>query len=265
MVLDGQEPLSYKFNPRKLVAVYYGSLAAVAVVILLLVMFTPLGTLVYNQEDEELRASVIQVRQNVAALRDSLAARDMQLAEIQRVLALGEDTTFQISDYYRDRVIDANAVSMPEPESFSRVNTSEMITQNEIIFSGLLKNAPEFPASYPVEGTLTRVYNPETGHLGIDIATKENIPFRAIAEGAVVNQDWTVNFGYVIYIQHNNGLISVYKHASSISKSPGDIVLKGDILGTTGDTGVMSSGPHLHLEIWKNGVPQNPVLYLIES
>lgn len=267
VIFDDEEPessTSYKFRPDKLITAYYGSLVAVVVVILLIVMFTPLGTLVYNQEDEELRAGVIEIQQKVAALRDSLAARDTQLAEIQQVLALGEDTTFEVNSDYRNHFYDENYTSVPEAESFSRINTSEMITQNEIIFSGLLKNAPEFPALYPVEGTLTRGYNPEIGHFGIDIATKDDTPFRAIADGAVINQDWTVNFGYVLHVQHSNGLISVYKHASSVSRSPGDIILKGDILGTTGDTGVMSSGPHLHLEIWKNGVPQNPISYLIK-
>lgn len=267
VVFDDDDPASstsYKFRPEQLITVYYSSLVGVVVIMLLLVMFTPLGGLVYNQEDEELRSSVIEIQQKVAALKDSLSARDMQLAEIQQVLALGEDTTFGVSNDYRDQIFSENDISISELESFSRVNTSDMITKNEIIFSGLLKNAPEFPAFYPVEGTLTRGYNPETGHFGIDIATKDNTPFRAIADGAVVSHDWTVNYGYVLHVQHSNGLISVYKHASALSRSAGDIMLKGDILGTTGDTGVMSSGPHLHLEIWKNGVPQNPISYLVK-
>lgn len=268
VVLDDQEPESsntYKFRPEKLMVTFYLAMAGVAALVLLLVMFTPLGSLVYNQEDEELREAVIGIQQRVEALKDSLEARDMQLAEIQEVLALGADTTFSVSPDIGESYTGENELSETSLEQVSPVNTPDMITQNEIIFSGLLKNAPQFPASYPVDGTLTRGYNPVTGHYGIDIATKENSPFRAIADGAVVNQDWTVNYGYVVYIQHSNGLISVYKHASSTAKSAGDIILKGDILGTVGDSGVLSSGPHLHLEIWKNGVPQNPVSYLIKS
>ncbi len=74
-----------------------------------------------------------------------------------------------------------------------------------------------------------------------------------------------MNYGYVIHIQHENGIVSIYKHASSLSKNIGDIVLKGDIVGTVGNAGTQSTGPHLHIEIWRNGVPQNPLMYLVKS
>lgn len=268
MVFDDGDPgssTSYEFEPSKMILAFYGVLVGVIILMLLLVIFTPLGSLGYIQEDKELKSAVIEIREKVTALKDSLEARDMQMAKIQQVLAAGSDTTFEIRNDYRNQFAEDDGLSGLNRSLFSRTSDAEVITQNEIIFSGLLKNAPEFPASYPVEGTFTRGYNPETKHYGIDIATRDQTPFRAIADGVVVNQDWTVNFGYVLHIQHGNGLLSVYKHASDVSRSAGDIVLKGDIVGTVGDAGVMSSGPHLHMEIWKNGVPQNPSFYLIKS
>lgn len=265
---DEEGPASssnFKFKPEKLLRVYLASLLLMVVIALLLFMFTPLGNLVYNQDDHELRESVIEISQKVQALKDSLNARDMQLAEIQEILAEGKDTTFNIERQYESSSkIPAND-TQSEQNTFTGVNAYEMISNNEIIFSSLFKRAPEFPAFYPVSGTLTRGYNPENGHYGIDIATKNNITFKSLADGAVINQDWTANFGYVIQVQHNNGIISIYKHASSVSKNIGDVILKGEILGTVGDVGILSSGPHLHLEIWKNGVPQNPNSYLIKS
>lgn len=265
---DNDGPASsatYKFRPEKLWQLFYVSLACMVIIALLLFMFTPLGNIIYNQQDHELRESVIEISQKVEALKDSLNARDMQLAEIQEILSAGKDTTFTIGGQYQSgtqRQMDANS---PEQNSFSEVNAYKIISKNEIIFSSLFKRAPEFPAFFPVSGTLTRGFNPENGHFGIDIATKSNIPFKALADGAVINQDWTANYGYVIQVQHNNGIISIYKHASSVSKDIGDVILKGEILGTVGDVGILSSGPHLHLEIWKNGVPQNPNSYLIKS
>lgn len=265
---DDEGPASsqtFKFRPEKLWHLFYASLGVMLVVALLLFMFTPLGNLVYNQEDHELRQSVIEVSQRVQALKDSLNARDMQLAEIQQILSAGQDTVFDVGASYRTDIETEERPQYGEQKTISEVNAYEMISQNEIIFSSLFKQAPEFPAFYPVNGTQTRGYNPENGHYGIDIATKNNIPFRALADGAIINQDWTTNFGYVIQVQHNNGIISIYKHASSVSKKIGDIILKGEILGTVGDVGILSSGPHLHLEIWKNGVPQNPNSYLVNS
>lgn len=266
VLFDDEEPessTSYQFKPGKLLLVVYVTAAATAVVILFTVMFTPAGALVYNQQDEELRQSALEIQQKVQVLTDSLEARDTQLTQMRQVLASNADTTFAIdpgvSSYSDQQIFPGNT----EPESFSAVNNDDVISTNEIIFSSLFHSNVEFPAFYPVDGTVSRGYNAESGHFGIDIATQRNVPFRAIAEGAVVNQDWTMNYGYVIHVQHNNGLMSVYKHASSVTKSVGDIILKGDILGTVGDVGVMSSGPHLHVEIWKNGVPQNPNVYLI--
>jgi len=265
---DDEGPASsktFKFRPEKLWHLFYGSLAVMLVIALLIFMFTPVGNLIYNQEDHELRQSVIEISERVQALKDSLNARDMQLAEIQQILSAGTDTVFNVGTPYQPQMQNAEGSAFREQNAISEVNAYEMISQNEIIFSSLFKQAPEFPAFYPVNGTLTRGYNPENGHYGIDIATKNNIPFRALADGAVINQDWTTNYGYVIQVQHNNGIISIYKHASSVSKKIGDVILKGEILGTVGDVGILSSGPHLHLEIWKNGVPQNPNSYLVKS
>lgn len=265
---DDEGPASsktFKFRPEKLWHLFYGSLAVMLVIALLIFMFTPMGNLIYNQEDHQLRQSVIEISERVQALKDSLNARDMQLAEIQQILSAGTDTVFDVGTPYQPQMQNTEGSEFREQNAISEVNAYEMISQNEIIFSSLFKQAPEFPAFYPVNGTLTRGYNPENGHYGIDIATKNNIPFRALADGAVINQDWTTNYGYVIQVQHNNGIISIYKHASSVSKKIGDVILKGEILGTVGDVGILSSGPHLHLEIWKNGVPQNPNSYLVKS
>ena len=261
---DPESSTSYHFKPSKLWSYFYGSLLLAVILTLIVVMFTPAGSLLYSSEDNELRQRVIEVSKRVQALKDSLQARDTQLSEMQQVIASNEDTSFSVSGNIENSNLDGSRESR-ELDFSSEVSIDGMLSENEIIFSKIFKQAPEFPTDYPIEGTLTRGYNPKDGHYGIDIAVEQGTSFRAIADGAVINQDWTVNYGFVLHVQHNNGIITVYKHATSLSKSIGDIVLKGDILGTAGDVGVMSSGPHLHMEIWKNGVPQNPNSYLIKS
>ncbi|NGP86861.1 M23 family metallopeptidase [Fodinibius halophilus] len=267
VLFDDDEPessTSYHFKPSHLWQLFYGALVGVCIITLLLVMFTPLSTLLYNREDAQLRERVIKVSKKVEALQDSLDARDTQLSEMQQVIAGGVDTSFSVSQDYNAVGGQVKSESW-EPESFSDVSIDGMLSQDDIIFSKIFDSMPEFPTGYPIDGTSTRGYNPKSGHYGIDIATKKGTEFKAIADGAIVNQDWTVNYGFVLHLQHSNGIITVYKHAASVSKSIGDIVKKGDILGTAGDVGVLSSGPHLHIEIWKNGVPQNPNAYLIKS
>lgn len=266
VLFDDYEPessTSYHFRPAKLWKLFYASLAAVVVITLLLFMFTPLSSLLYNRSDAQLRERVIQISQKVQALRDSLQARDNQLSEMQQVIAGGEDTTFAVRGVSQSKSgLASSEWEVPENSGESQ---GGMISQNEIIFSNIFEEAPDFPADFPIEGTLTRGYNPAKGHYGIDIAVESKTPFKAIADGSIINQDWTMNYGFVLHVQHSNGIITIYKHANSLSKSIGDIVMKGDILGTAGDVGVMSSGPHLHVEIWKDGVPKNPNMYLIKS
>ncbi len=261
---DPESSTSYNFRPSKLWNLFYVLILGVILITLLLVMFTPISGLLYNQHDAQLREQVIEVSQKVKALQDSLDARDTQLSEMQQVIATGGDTSFVVDDNVTSEQQSAYQ-NNSELDLTSEVTNNGMLSQNEILFSKIFENVPEFPTNYPVEGTFTRGYNPDNGHYGLDIATKQGTSFKAIADGAIINQDWTVNYGFVLHVQHNNGIITVYKHAASVAKSVGDIVLKGDVLGTTGDVGVLSSGPHLHLEIWKNGVPQNPNSYLIKS
>lgn len=261
---DPESSTSYTFNPSRLWTLFYVSLLTVTIIVLLLVMFTPISGLLYNSHDAQLRERVVEVSQKVQALKDSLEARDTQLSDIQQVIAAGDDTSFGVNEGSSFAMESANKKSSELDFTFE-VSNKGLSFQNEIIFSKIFEQAPEFPTEYPVDGMFTRGFNPVKGHYGIDIATKQGTSFKAIADGAIINQDWTINYGYVLHVQHSNDIITVYKHAASVSKSIGDIVLKGDILGTTGDVGVLSSGPHLHLEIWKNGVPKNPNTYLIKS
>jgi murein DD-endopeptidase MepM/ murein hydrolase activator NlpD len=269
VIFDEKEPdpsSNHQFQPSHLWYLFYGSLVTVAVLVFVLLKFSPVGALFSSHAEQELQAQAIQISKQVQALQDSLHARDAQLNQMKEVISTGEDTVFTIDSSKRKRTY------TPVPKK-SELNSSSSVKsmpdsismKNKIVLSDIFKEVPEFPVSYPLRGTATRNFHLQKGHLGIDIATKEGTPFNAIADGAVINTSWTLNYGWILLVQHSNGIITVYKHAKSLSKSVGDVVLKGEVLGVVGSTGIMSSGPHLHLEIWKNGIPQNPNSYLIKS
>lgn len=266
LLFDGDAPESsgsFQFKPKRLLWLLTVSVGVVVGGVLVLIMFTPLGMVLYDRSDAMLRDRVIEVSQKVQALQDSLQHRDAQLTEMQRVITTG-DSSFQLSNEYQEAVASENRDSW-ELNLSSEVQPIPKVSSNEIIFSETFQNIPDFPADYPVEGTFTREFNSENGHHGVDIATQEGTPFKTVADGVIINQEWTVNYGYVLHVQHNGGFITIYKHATTLAKTIGDVVLRGEILGTAGDTGVLSTGSHLHVEIWKNGVPQNPNMYLIKS
>lgn len=262
VVLDENNPdgsSSFRLRARDIIKL-------VVVVILLSVLFTtilffatPIGSLYQFKEDYVLRQNVVEISERVMSLQDSLTARDTQLNDMKEILRTAADTTLAVEQTAGAMFSDQD---YPTGVSAPNVQTFEMLSQNEIIFSGSLNKTPDFPSDFPVEGSMTQGYNAEDGHFGIDIAAGTGTTFKAIADGTVMNAGWTINYGYVIYLQHAGGVVSVYKHGARLARSKGDFVLKGDILGEIGDRGVLSTGSHLHLEIWKNGVPQNPLMYL---
>ena len=267
ILLDDTKPgedNSYDVRPNKLFAVLTAICLVVSFLVVLLFMLTPLGTLLYTKEDAELRDQVEYITQRVISLQDSLTVRDTQLNEIKTVIRLSLDTTYSMDERFSSLFELQEESREFQALSFDDNSTGDRISTTGIVFSNVLKTAPDFPSKYPVQGTLTRDYEPDDLHFGIDIATKEDELITSIADGTIVNASWTISDGYVISVQHAGGIVSLYKHCSSVTKKNGDIVLKGDIIGTTGDVGVLSSGPHLHLEIWKDGLPQDPAMYLIQ-
>lgn len=127
------------------------------------------------------------------------------------------------------------------------------------------------PNGWPVESrTVSTEFNPTADpsvsdgrkHCGIDISTQSRIiPISATAAGTVTTATFHPGFGYYVVLDHYNGFTTLYAHCSELNVSVGDTVKKGDIIGTTGTTG-MSTGIHCHYEIQLNGVYQNPRNFL---
>lgn len=269
---DGSKPSSsHRVNPAVLWSVSIGAALLLAVLLVALLRFTPMGKLVYNQD--EIRDTVLSIQQKVASLQDTLEARNIQLNQMKRVIASGDDTTFEISRPLAVRGGAAGAAESTPSGSGSATSSLPPLLQDvpvrrlpadAVLITRLLDERPEFPAPSPLDGTSTRRFNTTTGHYGLDIAATNGTPFRAVADGVIINQEWTFNYGYVIVMQHAGGLITLYKHAQTIDKATGEVVRQGEILGTIGDIGILSSGPHLHIEIWENGIPQDPENFLTE-
>ncbi len=256
---DGTKPSSsYRLNPISLWSLTLGATLLIIIIVVVLLRFTPMGGFLYDQQ--ELRESVIAIQQRVASLQDTIEARNMQLNRMQRVIAAGGDTTFNV---FPRRTEGVGRPSTERPADIMPDFEVQRLPIDAILISNLLNEAPSFPAAYPVDGTISRTYNKDTGHYGLDIAAEDGTAFSAIANGVIISREWTFNYGYVIVVQHAGGINTVYKHARTVDKALGDVVQAGDILGTLGDIGILSSGPHLHIEIWENGIPVNPQNYLI--
>jgi murein DD-endopeptidase MepM/ murein hydrolase activator NlpD len=115
-----------------------------------------------------------------------------------------------------------------------------------------------------VQGRLSQKFSPSRSHYGIDIATAKNTPVSALADGHVLFADWTSDAGYMLIVDHGD-IVSFYKHCNRLLKKIGEGVRRGEVVALAGSTGSGSTGVHLHLEIWRNGVPVDPLTYIIEQ
>lgn len=140
---------------------------------------------------------------------------------------------------------------------YSQYFTDQENKANKSDFS--IRSFSFFP---PINGIITSKFNASEKHFGIDIVTSHNEAIKATLDGTVIYAGWTLETGYALAIQHQYNLISIYKHNSVLLKKEGDHVHAGDPIGIAGSSGELSTGPHLHFELWYNGTAVNPEEYI---
>ena len=172
----------------------------------------------------------------------------------------------KVSLFNRDSILQAEKndvgvleVATNKEDSLLREKVDKEDKYNLFESSGDQSNYVLFP---PVNGAISEGYNFEEKHFAVDVVVAANTPVKATADGTVFFAEWTVETGYVVIIEHNQELISVYKHNSSITKSQGDLVKAGEVIAMSGNTGELSTGPHLHFELWSKGYPVNPTNFI---
>lgn len=114
----------------------------------------------------------------------------------------------------------------------------------------------------PIKGIISDRYNTAKQHFGLDIVAAPNASVVATQEGTIIFTGFDSNVGNVIQVQHQNGFVSIYKHNALLLKKVGDKVRTGEAIAIVGDTGELSTGAHLHFELWYKGRPVNPELYI---
>ena len=132
-----------------------------------------------------------------------------------------------------------------ENEDKFNLTNNELIIENKMFFS-------------PIKGEITQSFNFNENHFAIDIAADIGTPVKSVLDGKIIFSEWSLETGYVVVIDHGENIISVYKHNSKILKEQNDFVQAGEVIAYSGNQGNLSTGPHLHFELWKNGTPIDP-------
>lgn len=114
----------------------------------------------------------------------------------------------------------------------------------------------------PTTGTITAYFSIAQGQYGIDVANRAGTLVTSVGDGIVVFAGYDVHDGNVVIIQHTDNVLSVYKHNRALLKNKGVKVVAGEPIAEMGNSGSIAGSPRLHLELWHNGYPIDPLNYL---
>jgi murein DD-endopeptidase MepM/ murein hydrolase activator NlpD len=260
---DGGGTRSISAGASKL-ALWGGAAAFVLFLLFFLAFrFTPLGRLIGAQR--EVASAEVETERRIRALAEEISV----LKDYNEMLrkALGERVEKKASDAAPQKTEE------PRREVLGIGNDAAPTQRNDangIPVQKVARVAPEalsasLPLIAPTNGVITQGFEPAESHFGVDFAAKEGTPVYAAARGYVLFSGWTYDDGNVIILSHGGGVITVYKHNSSLLKSVGSMTKRGDVIALVGNTGRTSKGSHLHFEVLKDGVPRDPNGFLLNA
>ncbi|TVR81358.1 MAG: M23 family metallopeptidase [Chitinophagaceae bacterium] len=265
-----EERFSFKLTKLNLYTGISSILLILIFVIISVIVFTPVKQYIPGYGDLGMRAQLIDLNIKTDSLEMVVAQREAWIDNIKYILRGEIETEFPdtseeslAADFYYDTI----RLDKISPEEALLRQAVEQEMQTSIFYEGT--NQPgsfsylEKNFMTPMRGLVTAEFDPGKGHYGIDVVAESNSPVKAIYDGVVVFAEWTLETGYVIAVQHSDNLLSFYKHNSVLLKKVGSFVKTGDVIAVFGDSGEYSSGPHLHFELWQNGVAVNPRDYII--
>lgn len=224
------------------------------VVIGSLIAFTPLKRMIPGYGDVEGNMEFLALESQVAELEEIIDAQAIYLDGMKNMVR-GED----LSPELKEEITPIN-LDTASADSVGRVPIPTATKTNIPIAKGI---GGHYLAS-PVRGTISSGFLAENrkNHLGVDIVAPKNSAISAVKDGIVISSDWSLETGHSITIQHDHDLVSVYKHNEKLLKKTGERVSQGEAIAIIGNSGELSSGPHLHFELWYNANPVDPAEYI---
>lgn len=231
-----------------------------------LIAFTNLREFVPGYPDVTMRRNILMNAIRLDSLDFELKLRDKYFRDLNAIISGKKPAEiYQQQDTTKDyRAINFNN---PPDDSALRTNVEKEEQYNLTLGSSTAESASSLAGMHffpPVKGIVSGKYDIRTKHFGTDIVTKPKAIVSAVLDGTVIFTGWTMETGFVIEVQHQNNIVSVYKHNESLLKETGDLVRAGEAISVVGDSGEMyTSGPHLHFEIWYKGSPLDPEKHIL--
>lgn len=258
-----EEVGNMRLSRLNLIALVGVILILLVVIIFSLIAYTNIRELIPGYPDAAMRQHIRENAMKVDSLEYEQAIRDQYFENLRRIIS-GEmpenymnDTTGMINPQEINFIRSANDSILRQ-----QVEAEEQFRLSALEENQVNKNLYDLHFFTPVNGIVTRSFNPREGHFGIDLVAEPNEVVKAALDGTVTMSAWTLETGYVIQIQHDFELLTVYKHNATLFKSMGQKVKAGDAIAIVGNSGELTTGPHLHFELWHDRVPLNPAEYI---
>ena len=256
-----EERFSYRLSPLNLLTLLLTFVVLLIILVSVVIIYTPLRESIPGYTDVSLREDLTSMVFRADSLELELQRNSAYLRNIQGALK-GELPLSKDSIYNTNQ-----SIIIPENPMLKSKEDSMLREYVEREDSYSLSENPENSTKQiyffaPLKGTITNEFNPGKEHYGIDVVAPKDEAIKATLDGTVVFAEWTVETGYVIQLQHSNNLVSNYKHNSVLLKKVGEEVKVGEAIAIVGNSGELSSGPHLHFELWKDGQALNPADFI---
>jgi septal ring factor EnvC (AmiA/AmiB activator) len=256
-----EEVSSFRLSPINVYILFSTIFVILILFTVSIIVFTPLKQYVPGYTDQTIRRNYVQLKLRADSMQQVVQANSDYLKNLQNIIngnvsSPQQSDSVKVNSKLAEDTIELEQVGSAEKDMRAEVE-GQTISNSSLNHSeqGALGN---HTFSLPVQGFISRDYAPQKGEYGVELATTGNSPVRAILDGTVVFASYTASYGYVIAVQHNNYLLSLYKKTGTLMKQAGDFVRAGDVLAQTVSTKDNLSLSVVDFELWYNGVPLDP-------
>lgn len=269
LVISNEDTFEEKVSLRLSRLNVFVATGTVAIILVIatsfLIAFTPLREYIPGYTDVTLRKRVITLERLADSLLTDINRKNVFLENIKNIIegkvVIGDSASETIpeeTDKYSNISYERSSEdSALRREYENRVSYDLYYDENQEFMQSVSARS-SYIFFNPLKGIVTNEFDLSKQHYGIDIVSKMNEVVKAALDGTVIFSGWTVETGYVITIQHQGTFVSSYKHNSVLLKKEGSFVRSGEPIAVVGESGELTTGPHLHFELWYNGTPVNP-------
>lgn len=251
-----EEKTSFKISRLNVFSALFALMFIVVLITSAILFFTPIREYIPGYSSISLQKQANLLSYKTDSLRQIVFLNDQYINSLKKVLTGDLETI----EYKQDSIVykDAMNIQIIEKSKEDSILRQLVDSEDKYNLANINKDRDFYLLTSPISGAVSQNYSIADDHLAIDISVDIGTPVKAVSNGRVILSEWTTQTGYVLIIDHGNDLISVYKHNSKLLKSQGQIVKQGEIIALSGNSGVLTSGPHLHFELWSEGFSIDP-------